>query len=68
MHSALPTPATADGHEAANKRPLFLICVLAITTTSMSFVLRSSIAQDIQTTLFDPIDPLHSEWPSSVSR
>ena len=26
----------------------------------MSFVLRSSIAQDIQTRLFDPIDPLHS--------
>ena len=59
-HTALPTTAAADGHDAANKRRLFLICVLAITTTSMSFVLRSSIAQDIQTTLFDPIDPLRS--------
>src|SRR6186997_820513 len=60
MHTAVPTAATADGHDTANKRRLFLICVLTITTTSMSFVLRSSIAQDIQTTLFDPIDPLHS--------
>jgi MFS family permease len=60
MHSALHTSKTADGHDAANKRRLFLICLLAITTTSMSFVLRSSIAQDIQTRLFDPIDPLHS--------
>ena len=49
-----------DGHDEANKRRLFLICLVTITTTSMSFVLRSSIAQDIQTHLFDPIDPLHS--------
>lgn len=60
MHTAPNTPAIADGHDDANKRRLFLICLLTITTTSMSFVLRSSIAQDIQTRLFDPIDPLHS--------
>ena len=60
MESARHTSVTADGHDEANKRRLFLICLLAITTTSMSFVLRSSIAQDIQTRLFDPIDPLHS--------
>jgi fucose permease len=54
-----PTSPIAEGHDDANKRRLFLICLLAITTTSMSFVLRSSIAQDI-TTLFDAIDPLHS--------
>ncbi|MBY0496627.1 MAG: MFS transporter [Cyanobacteria bacterium] len=60
MHSPLPAAAVADGHDIANKRRLFFICVLAIVTTSMSFVLRSSIAQDIQTTLFDPIDPLRS--------
>src|SRR5215510_9936959 len=60
MHSARPTSTMADGHDAANKRRLFLICLLAITTTSMRFVLRSSIAQDIGTSLFDPIDPLHS--------
>ena len=58
--SALSTPAPEYGHDAANKKRLFLICLLACTTTSMSFVLRSSIAQDIQTTMFDPIDPLHS--------
>ena len=58
--SALPTPATEYGHDESNKRRLFLICLMAITTTSMSFVLRSSIAQDLQTRLFDPIDPLHS--------
>ena len=52
--SALPTPSIGYGHDDANKRRLFLICLLAITTTSMSFVLRSSIAQDIQTRLFDP--------------
>ncbi len=54
------TSTTADGHDDANKRRLFLICLLAITTTSMSFVLRSSIAQDIGSSLFDPIDPLRS--------
>ena len=58
--SSATSPVTADGHDDANKRRLFLICLFAITTTSMSFVLRSSIAHDIQTSLFDPIDPLHS--------
>lgn len=48
------------GHGDANKRRLFLICLLACVTMSMSFVMRSSIAHDIQTSLFDPIDPLHS--------
>src|SRR6478735_1533349 len=60
MHPAPHAPTIAYGHDDANKRRLFLICLLAITTTSMSFVLRSSIAQDLQTHLFDPIDPLHS--------
>jgi MFS family permease len=53
-------PSTATGHEGFNKRKLFLICLCAITTTSMSFILRSSIAHDLQTTFFDPIDPIHS--------
>jgi MFS family permease len=53
-------PVTAEGHDAANKKKLFLICLCAIVTTSMSFSLRSSIAQDIQTAFFDPIDPSHS--------
>ncbi|ODS59279.1 MAG: MFS transporter [Acidobacteria bacterium SCN 69-37] len=59
--SSAPSPtATLDGHDDANKRRLFLICLLAVVAQSMSFVLRSSIAQDIQTTLFDPIDPINS--------
>ena len=57
MESALtPSASTADGHDAANKRRLFLICVMAITTTSMAFGLRTSIAGDLKTTLFDPIN------------
>src|SRR3954467_8946081 len=60
MNAATATSAIEYGHDDANKRRLFLICLLACVTTSMSFVMRSSIAQDIQTHLFDAIDPLHS--------
>lgn len=57
MESALTASApVADGHDAANKRRLFLICLMAITTTSMAFGLRTSIAGDLKTTLFDPIN------------
>lgn len=58
--AATPVHTTAEGHDEANKRRLFLICLLACVTMSMSFALRSSIAQDIQTNLFNAIDPLHS--------
>jgi MFS family permease len=62
MESALSTTAAApaEGHDAANKRRLFMICLMAITTTSMAFGLRSSIAADMKTTLFDPINATHS--------
>jgi MFS family permease len=62
MESALSTAAAApaEGHDAANKRRLFVICVMAITTTSMAFGLRSSIAADMKTSLFDPINAAHS--------
>lgn len=62
MESAISSAAAARAHadDLVNKRRLFMICLFAITTTSVSFALRSSIAHDIQTTLFDPIDPLHS--------
>jgi MFS family permease len=62
MESALSTAAAApaEGHDAANKRRLFVICVMAITTTSMAFGLRSSIAADLKTSLFDPINSAHS--------
>lgn len=61
MESSSTAPAaTAYGHDDANKRRLFLICLLACTTTSMSFVLRSSITQDVGNQLFNPIDALRS--------
>ena len=61
MESALsPAAATADGHDDANKRRLFLICVMALTTTSMSFILRGAVAGDLGKTFFDAIDKAHS--------
>jgi MFS family permease len=54
------TPATAAGHDDANKKRLFLICVCALVTTSMSFILRGGIAQDLQTHYFDAIDKAHA--------
>lgn len=51
---------TADGHDDANKRRLFLVCLCAIVTTSMSFILRGAIAQDLQLAYFDQIDKAHS--------
>lgn len=61
MESALSTAATpADGHDEANKRRLFLICLMAITTTSMAFGLRTSTAGAIKTALFDPINAAES--------
>ena len=53
-------PAIADGHDDANKRRLFLVCLCAIVTTSMSFILRGAIAQDLQSVYFDQIDKAHS--------
>jgi MFS family permease len=53
-------PAIADGHDDANKRRLFVVCVCALVTTSMSFILRGGIAQSLQTDYFDAIDKAHS--------
>ncbi|HEY1535317.1 MAG TPA: MFS transporter [Polyangiaceae bacterium] len=53
-------PNVIPEHAGLDTRKLFLICVLSCTTNSISFSLRTSIASDIQTTLFDPIDPIHS--------
>lgn len=53
-------PAIADGHDDANKRRLFVICVCALVTTSMSFILRGGIAQNLQTDYFDAIDKAHA--------
>lgn len=57
MESTITAPtATADGHDEANKKRLFVVCVCALVTTSMSFILRGGIAQSLQTDYFDAID------------
>src|SRR5258708_24743656 len=62
MQSTASAPAVSatDPHAALDKRKLFILCVVACTTNSMSFVMRTSIASDIQKAFFDPIDPIHS--------
>jgi MFS family permease len=57
--SKSPT-AVAHGHSEIDKKKLFLIGLFAVTTAGISFSLRSSIAGDIQTVFFDPIDAVHS--------
>ena len=49
-----------DAHAALDKRKLFILAVVACTANSMSFVARTSIAEDIRKTFFDPLDPVHS--------
>lgn len=39
---------------------LFLLSVLALTTTGIVFSIRSSILLDLQHTFFEPYDPLHA--------
>lgn len=52
-----PAPAAlAAGHDDANKKRLFVICVCALVTTSMSIVLRSSLGPALQASYFDAID------------
>jgi MFS family permease len=58
--SAPTVSAPTDAHAALDKRKLFILCVVACTTNSMSFVMRTSIASDLQKAFFDPIDPIHS--------
>jgi MFS family permease len=60
MELTASAPNVANEHAGLDTRKLFLICVLSCTTNGISFSLRTSIASDIQTTLFDPIDRIHS--------
>ena len=53
-------PSGHDQHAGYSKSKLFLVSVLALTTAGMGFALRSGIAGDLQTHLFDPIDKLRS--------
>src|SRR5580700_4920154 len=54
-----PSP-TIDKHAAYNKPRMFFLSALALFTAGISFSLRTSIADDLRTTFFDPIDSLHS--------
>ena len=58
--NAIPSPITAAAHAGINVRKLFVLSCLCLATTSMSFILRGSIATDLKLELFDPIDPIHS--------
>jgi MFS family permease len=59
MTTQLKTPVV-DRHSAYNKPRMFFLSALALLTAGMSFSLRTSIADDLKTTFFDPIDSLHS--------
>src|ERR1043166_8482443 len=50
----------SDSHAAYNKKRLFLLSVLALTTTGIGFSIRGNIASELQAALFDPVDKLHS--------
>ena len=54
------TSASADRHAEYDKGKLFVLSVIALTTAGISFSLRSSVAEVLRTTFFDPIDKLHS--------
>ena len=54
------SPSNQDRHAGYNRSKLFLVSVLALVTAGMGFALRSGIASDLQTHLFDPIDRLRS--------
>jgi MFS family permease len=58
--TAAAAPIAAATQEGINVRRLFVLCCLCLATTSMSFILRGSIASDLKTELFDPIDAAHS--------
>jgi fucose permease len=58
--TAIPRPLAATAQDGINHRRLFVLSCLCLATTSMSFILRGSIATDLKAQLFDSIDPIHS--------
>ena len=50
----------SDRHAQFDRKKLFLISVLALTTAGVGFAIRSGIASDLQSHFFDPIDKLRS--------
>src|SRR3982075_1452227 len=59
MATKLSAPS-ADMHAAYNKPRMFFLSVLALLTAGISFSMRTSIADDLKTIFFEPIDKLHS--------
>jgi len=51
---------SVDKHAAYNKPRMFFLSVMALLTAGVSFSMRTSIADDLKTTFFEPIDKLHS--------
>ncbi len=49
-----------DRHAQYDKGKLFFLSVMGLLTAGVSFSLRSSVAEALRTTFFDPIDKLHS--------
>ena len=58
--TAIASPVAESAHAGLNVRKLFVLACLCLATSSMSFALRSSIAHDVQTQVFDPINSLTS--------
>jgi fucose permease len=50
----------AMGLDGYDRKRLFILSVLCLTTAGISFSIRSSIAEALRTTFFDPVDKLHS--------
>lgn len=66
-HATSRPGAVPDRHAAYDKKRLFLLSVIALTTAGIGFGLRGAIAGELQTSLFDPIDRLRSaEMTASV--
>src|SRR5205085_3494279 len=59
MTTQLKSPPV-DKHAAYNKPRMFFLSVMALLTAGISFSMRTSIADDLRTTFFEPIDRLHS--------
>ncbi|HUS06271.1 MAG TPA: hypothetical protein VMZ52_08250, partial [Bryobacteraceae bacterium] len=57
---AAPSAGSIDHHAQYDKKRIFILSVIALVTAGVSFAIRGSIASDLQTTFFDPIDRLRS--------
>jgi MFS family permease len=51
-------PSSSPG--GYDRKRLFLLSVIALTTTGIGFSIRGNIASELQVDLFDPVDKLHS--------